>query len=198
MSEEKEKKRCGWVRPGNTLYEQYHDSEWGVRTYDDRRLFEFLILESAQAGLSWETILKKRHAYSEAFAHFDPERVAQFGRKDIDRLMKDNGIVRNRLKIESAITNARLFLEIQKEYGSFSKYLWQFVGGKPRDGHRKPGDVPVLTEEAEALAADLKTRGFRFFGPIIGYAYMQAIGMVNDHTTDCFRYWEIERLRPVN
>lgn len=188
-------KRCGWVRPGNTLYEQYHDTEWGVRTYDDRRLFEFLLLESAQAGLSWETILKKRHAYREAFAHFDPEKIARFNRRDIDRLMKNSGIIRHRLKIEAAISNARLFLEVQREYGSFAKYLSQFVNGKPIDGKRRSlSEVPVLTEQSEQLASDLKARGFKFFGPIIGYAYMQAIGMVNDHTTDCFRYQEVKKL----
>jgi len=189
------KKRCSWVRPGNELYEQYHDTEWGVRTYDDRRLFEFLLLESAQAGLSWETILKKRSAYREAFAHFDPEKVARFGKHDIERLMQNSGIIRNRLKIESAISNARLFLEVQKEYGSFAKYLAQFVDGKTvNNGRQKPGDVPVLTAQAEALARDLKARGFKFFGPVIGYAYMQAIGLVNDHTTDCFRYGEVAKL----
>lgn len=188
------KKRCAWVRPGNDLYEQYHDTEWGVRTYDDRRLFEFLLLESAQAGLSWETILKKRAAYRKAFAHFDPEKVARFGKRDIERLMKDSGIVRNRLKIEAAITNARLFLEVQKEYGSFAKYLAQFVDGKTIDSkERAIGEIPVLTTESEALAKDLKVRGFKFFGPVIGYAYMQAIGLVNDHTTDCFRYNEVEK-----
>lgn len=195
MTETLLKKRCRWVRPGNSLYEQYHDTEWGVRTYDDRRLFEFLLLESAQAGLSWETILKKRAAYRTAFAHFDPEKVAHFGKRDIDRLMKNSGIVRNRLKIESAISNARLFLEVQKEYGSFAKYLAQFVDGKTIDGRRRTSaEVPVLTTEAEALAKDLKARGFKFFGPIIGYAYMQAIGLVNDHTTDCFRYNEVKKL----
>lgn len=186
------KTRCGWVRPGNDLYEQYHDTEWGVRTYDDRRLFEFLLLESAQAGLSWETILKKRVAYREAFAHFDPEKIARFGRRDIDRLMKNSGIVRHRLKIEAAISNARLFLEVQKEYGSFAKYLAQFVH-KEHEQRRSLDDIPALTEQSEALAADLKARGFKFFGPVIAYAYMQAIGMVNDHTTDCFRYNEVKK-----
>ena len=190
---EKSKQRCAWVRPGNALYEQYHDTEWGVRTYDDRRLFEFLLLESAQAGLSWETILKKRSAYREAFAHFDPEKVARFSRRDINRLMKNSGIVRHRLKIEAAISNARLFLEVQKEFGSFATYLSQFVH-KEHKQRRSLDDVPALTKESEALATDLKARGFKFFGPVIGYAYMQAIGMVNDHTTDCFRYNEVEKL----
>lgn len=191
---ETSKKRCTWAKPGHDLYEQYHDTEWGVRTYDDRRLFEFLLLESAQAGLSWETILKKRAAYREAFAHFDPEKVARFGRRDIDRLMKNSGIVRHRLKIEAAISNARLFLLVQQEYGSFAKYLAQFVHELPKDSPRKSlTDVPTLTAQSEALAKDLKSRGFKFFGPVIAYAYMQATGMVNDHTTDCFRYEEVKK-----
>ncbi|MFZ2187595.1 MAG: DNA-3-methyladenine glycosylase I [Candidatus Moraniibacteriota bacterium] len=189
------KKRCAWVPKDNALYEKYHDEEWGVRVYDDRRLFEFLVLESAQAGLSWETILKKRAAYHKAFASFDPEKVARFTRHDIDRLLHDSSIVRNKLKIEAAISNARLFLEIQKEYGSFAKYLSQFVGPTAIDkARRSSSDVPAYTEEAENLARDLKARGFQFFGPIIGYAFMQATGMVNDHTTDCFRYDEVKNI----
>ena len=192
---ETSKKRCGWVRPGDDLYEQYHDTEWGVRTYDDRRLFEFLLLESAQAGLSWETILKKRSAYREAFAHFDPEKVAKFGHRDVDRLMKESGIVRHRLKIESAISNARLFLAVQEEFGSFATYLAQFVHEEPQKKQRRSlNDIPALTEQSEALAKDLKARGFKFFGPVIAYAYMQAVGLVNDHTTDCFRYDEVKKL----
>jgi DNA-3-methyladenine glycosylase I len=188
------KKRCAWAKPGHDLYVEYHDTEWGVRTYDDRRLFEFLLLESAQAGLSWETILKKRSAYREAFAHFDPVKVAKFGRRDIDRLMKESGIVRHRLKIESAISNARLFLDVQKEFGSFSAYLTQFVGQNgPKKITRSITDIPTMTAESEALARDLKARGFKFFGPVIAYAYMQAVGLVNDHTTDCFRYEELEK-----
>jgi DNA-3-methyladenine glycosylase I len=195
MTEKTDKTRCAWVRPSNALYEQYHDTEWGVRIYDDRRLFEFLTLESAQAGLSWETILKKRAAYKKAFANFDPEKVARFTRRDINRIMKDPGIVRHRLKVEAAISNARLFLEIQKEFGSFSAYLVQFMNVKNnRHARRSLLDVPSFTEESERLASDLKARGFKFFGPVIGYAYMQAIGMVNDHTTDCFRYNEVEKL----
>ncbi len=188
------KNRCPWVPENNPLYEQYHDTEWGVRTYDDRRLFEFLVLESAQAGLSWETILRKRAAYRKAFAHFDPEKIARFGRHDIDRLMKDSGIIRNRLKIEAAISNARLFLDVQKEYGSFAKYLLQFIPQENPSERRDPlSGIPTITRESELLATDLKQRGFKFFGPIIGYAYMQAIGMVNDHTTDCFRYQELKK-----
>ncbi|MFZ3031753.1 MAG: DNA-3-methyladenine glycosylase I [Candidatus Moraniibacteriota bacterium] len=186
------KTRCQWVPKGDALYEKYHDEEWGVRTYDDRRLFEFLVLESAQAGLSWATILKKRPAYKKAFAGFDPEKVARFTRRDIERLLKDSSIVRNKLKIEAAISNARLFLDVQKEYGSFATYLAQFVGPEPKEKKRRSfSDIPVYTEEAEKLAEDLKARGFKFFGPIIGYAFMQATGMVNDHTTDCFRYREV-------
>ncbi len=192
---ETSKKRCGWVRPGDDLYEQYHDTEWGVRTYDDRRLFEFLLLESAQAGLSWETILKKRSAYRDAFAHFDPVKVAKFGHRDVDRLMKNVGIVRHRLKIESAISNARLFLAVQQEFGSFATYLAQFVHAEPQKKQRRSlNDIPALTEQSEALAKDLKARGFKFFGPVIAYAYMQAVGLVNDHTTDCFRYEETKKL----
>ncbi len=176
------------------MYEKYHDTEWGVRTYDDRRLFEFLLLESAQAGLSWATILKKRAAYREAFAHFDPEKVARFTRRDIDRLMKNQGIVRHRLKIEAAISNARLFLAVQKEYGSFAAYLAQFVHELPKNSPRKSiTDVPTMTTQSEVLAKDLKSRGFKFFGPVIAYAYMQATGLVNDHTTDCFRYQETKK-----
>lgn len=191
------KTRCQWVPEGDALYEKYHDEEWGVRIYDDRRLFEFLVLESAQAGLSWATILKKRPAYKKAFAGFDPEKVARFTRRDIERLLKDSSIVRNKLKIEAAVTNARLFLDVQKEYGSFATYLSQFVGPEPKEKKRRSfSDIPVFTEEAEKLATDLKARGFKFFGPIIGYAFMQATGMVNDHTTDCFRYREVMKEKP--
>lgn len=191
------KTRCQWVPEGDALYEKYHDEEWGVRIYDDRRLFEFLVLESAQAGLSWATILKKRPAYRKAFAGFDPEKVARFTRRDIERLLKDSSIVRNKLKIEAAVTNARLFLDVQKEYGSFATYLSQFVGPEPKEKKRRSfSDIPVFTEEAEKLATDLKARGFKFFGPIIGYAFMQATGMVNDHTTDCFRYREVMKEKP--
>jgi DNA-3-methyladenine glycosylase I len=187
------KNRCKWVPQGDVLYEKYHDEEWGVRVYDDRRLFEFLVLESAQAGLSWATILKKRQAYKKAFANFDPEKVARFTRRDIERLQKDSGIVRNKLKIEATIHNAWLFLEVQKECGSFAKYLSQFVGPELKTNKKRSfSDIPIFTKEAEELAKDLKARGFKFFGPIIGYAFMQATGMVNDHTADCFRYNEIK------
>lgn len=192
------KTRCQWVPEGDALYEKYHDEEWGVRTYDDRRLFEFLVLESAQAGLSWATILKRRSGYKKAFVNFDPKKVAKFTRRDIERLSKDASIIRHRLKIESAVSNARLFLEVQKEYGSFANYLAQFLNPyQDKKKKRSFADVPLFTEEAEMLAKDLKKRGFKFFGPLIGYAYMQAIGMVNDHTTNCFRYNEIQKENEV-
>jgi len=188
------KKRCQWVPKGDALYEKYHDEEWGVRIYDDRRLFEFLVLESAQAGLSWATILKKRAGYKKAFANFDPEKVSRFTRRDIEKLAKDPTIVRHRQKIEATVSNARLFLEVQKECGSFANYLSQFLNPyQDKKKKRSFTDIPLFTEEAEQLAKDLKARGFKFFGPLIGYAYMQAIGMVNDHTTDCFRYDEIKK-----
>ncbi|MBP9727770.1 MAG: DNA-3-methyladenine glycosylase I [Candidatus Moranbacteria bacterium] len=192
------KTRCGWVRPGNTLYEEYHDHEWGVPVYDDQVLFEFLILESAQAGLSWETILKKREAYRRAFAQFDAKKIARFTDTDVIRLMNDAGIVRNRLKINSTITGAQIFLAIQKEYGSFATYAWQFIGGTPIDTKRKTlKDIPAVTLQAEAFSKDMKKRGWKFFGPTIAYAFMQATGMVNDHTADCFRYNKIKKLNSV-
>jgi DNA-3-methyladenine glycosylase I len=187
--------RCAWVPAGNELYAAYHDREWGVPVHDDRTLFEFLTLEGAQAGLSWLTILKKREAYRAAFADFDAAKVAAFKGREIARLMKNAGIVRNRLKIQAAVTNAQKFLEIQKEYGSFDAYQWRFVGGKPLDNARGSiGDIPAVSPEAEAFSKDLKARGFRFVGPTIIYAHMQAVGMVNDHTTDCFRHDEVKRL----
>lgn len=182
------KTRCAWVPPDNQLYEEYHDKEWGVPVHDDRLHFEFLILEGAQAGLSWLTILKRREAYRKAFDHFDPKKVAKYDQKKIEELMQNEGIIRNRLKIESAVTNATAFLEVQKEFGSFDKYIWSFVGGKPIQNKWKSRDqVPAKTPEAEKLSKDLMKRGFRFVGPTIIYAHMQAIGMVNDHTVDCFR-----------
>ena len=180
------KKRCGW--PSTELDIAYHDAEWGVPVHEDRVLFEFLILEGAQAGLSWSTILRKRASYRRAFAGFDPERVARFGRTDIQRLLKDEGIVRNRLKIESTVANARAFLAVQKEFGSFDRYVWGFVGGKPlRNARRTPNDIPARTAESDALSKDLKRRGFRFVGSTICYAFMQAVGMVNDHVVGCYR-----------
>ena len=182
--------RCGWARSEPNI--SYHDAEWGVPLHDDRGLFEFLILEGAQAGLSWETILKKRDNYREAFDGFDAGRVARYTPKKVERLMANAGIVRNRLKIESAISNARVFLDVQKEAGSFDAYIWGFVGGKPRvNTVRGMGDVPASTSESDAMSKDLKTRGFRFVGTTICYAFMQATGMVNDHAVDCFRYREV-------
>jgi len=182
--------RCGWARSEPNI--SYHDAEWGVPLHDDRGLFEFLILEGAQAGLSWETILKKRDKYREAFDGFDAARVARYTPKRVERLMANPGIVRNRLKIESAISNARAFLDVQKEAGSFDAYIWGFVGGKPRvNTVRGMGDVPASTPQSDAMSKDLKKRGFRFVGTTICYAFMQATGMVNDHAVECFRYREV-------
>ena len=184
-------RRCSWCG-SDPLYVAYHDNEWGVPEHDDRKLYEMLVLEGAQAGLSWLTILKKRDNYRRAFHQFDPERIARYGDRDIDRLLKDSGIVRNRLKIEAAIRNARGFLQICSEYDSFSEYLWVFVGGTPIINSRQTlADVPAQTPESEKVSKDLKKRGFNFVGPTICYAFMQAVGMVNDHTTDCFRYQQL-------
>jgi DNA-3-methyladenine glycosylase I len=189
--------RCAWARTELSI--PYHDTEWGVPLHDDRGLFEFLILEGAQAGLSWETILKKRDAYRKAFDDFDAQRVARYNAKKVERLMADPGIVRNRLKIESAVTNARAFLAVQKEVGSFDAYIWRFVDGKPRVNNvRALGDVPASTPQSDALSKDLKKRGFRFVGSTICYAFMQACGLVDDHVRDCFRaYRPPVRLRTV-
>lgn len=178
--------RCAWAR--NPLAVRYHDREWGVPVRDDRVFFEFLLLEGAQAGLSWDTILAKRENYRRAFDGFDPRRVARYTARKRARLMADPGIVRNRLKIASAVTNARCFLEVQREFGSFSAYAWGFVGGKPlRNRPRSPKEVPARTELSDALSKDLKRRGFRFVGTTIVYAFLQATGLVDDHTRDCFR-----------
>ena len=178
--------RCAWA--ATPLGIAYHDAEWGVPVHDDRVLFEFLTLEGAQAGLSWETILRKRNAYGRAFAGFDPAKVARFTPARINRLMKDEGLVRNRLKLESTVTNARAFLAVQHEFGSFDAYLWRFVGGRPLvNRRRKPGEVPASTAESDALSKDLLSRGFKFVGSTICYAYMQAVGMVDDHLDGCFR-----------
>jgi DNA-3-methyladenine glycosylase I len=183
------KQRCQWVTQGNQLYEEYHDNEWGVPVHNDRTHFEFLILEGAQAGLSWLTILKRREGYRKAFANFDPKKVAAYGESHIAKLLMDEGIIRNKLKIASAINNAKLFLEIQKEFGSFDHYIWQFVGGKPIQNHwQSIKEIPSETDESRALSKDLKKRGFNFVGPTVMYAHMQATGLVNDHTIDCFRY----------
>jgi DNA-3-methyladenine glycosylase I len=177
--------RCPWCGD-DPLYVAYHDEEWGVPCHDDRKLFEFLILEGAQAGLSWITILRKREGYRQAFADFDPEVVARFGDKDVARLLADSGIVRNRLKIGAAIGNARAFLEVQEEFGSFDVYSWTFVGGKPIIGKwQSLADIPAETEVSRAMSRDLRKRGFRFVGPTICYAHMQAVGMVNDHLLSC-------------
>lgn len=182
-------KRCGWAR--NDLAIAYHDAEWGVPQHDDRVLFEFLILEGAQAGLSWDTILRKREAYREAFAGFDPAKVARFSEAKCEKLLLNEGIIRNRLKIASAVRNAKAFLSVQKEFGSFDAYIWTFVEGKPIDGKRKTlGDVPAKTDISDAMSKDLKKRGFNFVGSTIMYAYMQACGLVNDHEETCFRYRE--------
>jgi len=178
-------------------YIRYHDEEWGVPVHDDRLLFEFLILEGAQAGLSWSTILNKRAGYRESFASFDAGKVARFDRRKVERLMRFPGIVRNRLKIESSIVNARRFLEVQEEFGSFASYSWQFVGGKPIVNRwREMGQVPATSPESDAFSKDLKRRGFKFVGSTIVYAHMQATGMVNDHLVGCFRQRQVGRARP--
>ena len=183
-------KRCAWAR--NPLAVAYHDREWGVPVRNDRKFFEFLILEGAQAGLSWDTILKKRAAYRSAYLGFDPKKVARFGARKKRALLADAGIVRNRLKIEASVANAKAFLAVQAEFGSFARYAWSFVGGKPvAAGRRSVRDVPARTEISDTLSMELKKRGFRFVGSTIMYAFMQATGMVNDHTTDCFRWKEL-------
>ena len=184
-------KRCWWVTD-DRIYIDYHDREWGVPVHDDRLLFEFLILEGMQAGLSWITILKKRENFRKAFDNFDPEKIAAYSEKRIQRLLTDAGIIRNRLKLESAVTNARAFLKLVEEFESFDAYVWQFVGGEPKNNKWKTlQQIPVTTYEAETMSRDLKKRGFRFVGPTICYSFMQAVGMVNDHLVDCFRYKEI-------
>ena len=183
------KVRCHWAPPDDVLYTAYHDKEWGVPLHDDRLLFEFLILEGAQAGLSWSTILHKRDNYRRAYHRFDPKKVARYTRKDVARLLKDAGIVRNRLKIESSITNAQAYLAVQREFGSFDEYIWSFVGGKPLlNRWRTRGQVPARTEISDKMSKDLRKRGFRFVGSTICYAFMQATGMVNDHAAGCFRH----------
>ncbi len=191
------KKRCAWsLKPGDQLYEDYHDQEWGVPVYDDPKIFEFLVLESAQAGLSWRTVLNKRENYRSAFAGFDPVKVARFTTKDVEALLLNPGIIRNRLKIQAAINNAQQFLCVQREFGTFAKYMWGFVGGKPiRNRWKTMREVPAITVQAETFSLDLKKRGFKFLGPTVIYAHMQATGMVNDHTVDCFRYQEVNRVR---
>ena len=185
------KVRCDWAT-NDPLYVAYHDTEWGLPVHDDRKLFEFLVLEGAQAGLSWLTILRKRESYRAAFDGFDPEKVAAYGEADIARLLADEGIVRNKLKVRSAVRNALAFLNIQKEFGSFDAYSWAFVDGAPVNNKiRTMDDVPAATPASEALSKDLKSRGFNFVGPTIMYAHMQAVGMVNDHVLNCFRHDEV-------
>jgi len=186
------KRRCEWSG-SDALYIEYHDREWGVPLHDDRRLFEMLILEGAQAGLSWITILKKREAFRKAFDSFDPSRVARYDGRKVQELLRNRGIIRNRLKIRSAVQNARVFLEIREEFGTFDRYVWQFVGNRPiHNRWKKLQEIPARTKESDALSRDLKKRGFKFVGSTICYAFMQAVGMVNDHVVDCFRYREIK------
>ena len=185
------RRRCAWAEGVSDLYIDYHDTEWGVPIHSDRKQFEFLILEGAQAGLSWSTVLNKRAAYRKAFANFDPASVARFNAQKIRALIRNPGIIRNRLKIAAAVANARAFLAIQKEFGTFDRYMWGFVGGKPvRNRWKSMKDIPVTSTESDALSGDLKKRGFKFVGSTIIYAHMQAVGMVNDHVVGCFRYRE--------
>ncbi len=187
--------RCAWAASTNDLYVRYHDTEWGVPVHEDGKHFEFLILEGAQAGLSWYTVLNKREGYRKAFAQFDPNKVARFSEKRVETLLKNPGIIRNRLKVRAAIINARAFLELQKEYGSFSGYAWQFVGAKPiQNRWRSMNEVPATSPESDALSKDLTKRGFKFVGSTIIYAHMQAVGMVNDHLVGCFRHRECKAL----
>jgi DNA-3-methyladenine glycosylase I len=184
--------RCEWVPLEQPDYLAYHDEEWGVPVHDDRRLFEMLVLEGAQAGLSWSTVLRKREGYRRAFAGFDPAKVARFGKRDVERLLKDPGIVRNRLKVESAIDSAKAVLHVQQEVGSLDELLWSFVGGSPRVERRKRiTDIPAETDESRAMSRELKRLGFRFVGPTVCYAFMQACGLVNDHEVRCFRFAEL-------
>ena len=193
-----ERKRCAWVGTNDPLMLQYHDREWGVPVHDDRKHFEFLVLEAAQAGLSWSIVLKRREGYRRAFSEFDPEKVARYTERRIQKLTLDPGIIRNRMKIEAAVRNAQAFLAIQEEFGSFDAYCWPFVDGQPKLNRRRAmGEIPATSRESDALSKDLKRRGFSFVGSTIVYAHMQAVGMVNDHLVDCFRYQEVQRLDSV-
>ena len=188
--------RCEWVPEGDAAYVAYHDEEWGTPSHDDRHLFELLTLEGAQAGLSWATILRKRDPYRRAFADFDARAVARFGERDVERLLADTGIVRNRAKIESAVNNARRVLALREDVGSLDAYLWGFVGGEPIVGRwQLLAEIPAETAESRALSKDLKRRGFRFVGPTVCYAFMQAVGLVNDHVVECFRFRELTTAR---
>jgi DNA-3-methyladenine glycosylase I len=194
--QEQEKLRCDWGARGDALMIAYHDAEWGVPVHDDRKQFEFLTLESAQAGLSWSTVLRKRENYRNAFADFDPEKVARFTEKRIERLLADPGIIRNRLKVTAAVTNARCFLKVRDEFGTFDAYLWRFVDGRPIQNRiERMKDAPATSKESDALSKDLKQRGFKFVGSTIIYAHMQAVGMVNDHLVTCFRHKHCAQLR---
>lgn len=187
--------RCEWVSGADPLMLEYHDREWGVPVHDDRKHFEFLVLEAAQAGLSWSTVLSKREGYRRAFSDFDPEKVARYTDKRIEKLLLDPSIIRNRLKIAAAVKNARHFLAVQEEFGSFDAYAWRFVDGRPVLNRRKAmKDIPATSPQSDAFSKDLKSRGFSFVGSTVIYAHMQAIGMVNDHLVDCFRYSEVQRL----
>ncbi len=191
-------KRCKWAEGGSLDYIRYHDEEWGVPVFDDRVQFEFLVLEGAQAGLSWSTILNKREGYRKAFADFDPVKVARFSDKRIENLLKNPDIVRNRLKVRSAISNARAFLDVQEEFGSFSDYIWSFVDGKPvQHRFRKDSDIPATSVESDALSKALRKRGFKFVGSTIMYAHMQATGLVNDHVVGCFRHKPCRELAKI-
>ena len=188
-------KRCAWVNIDNALMREYHDREWGVPCHDDRKHFEFLILEAAQAGLSWSIVLKKREGYRRAFHEFDPQKVARYSKVRIEKLTADPNIIRNRMKIASAVKNAKAFLAVQKEFGSFDAYCWKFVNGRPRQNRRTSSrEIPPTSPESDALSADLRKRGFSFVGSTVISAHMQAVGMVNDHLVDCFRYRDIQRL----
>ncbi len=188
--------RCTWSGAGDEQYVAYHDEEWGVPVHDDRKQFEFLTLESAQAGLSWATVLRKRENYRRVFANFDPEKVARFTAKQIEKLLLDPGIIRNRLKVQAAVTNARNFLDVQEEFGTFDKYIWSFVDGRPiRNSWATHKQVPATSRESDALSKDLKQRGFQFVGSTIIYPHMQAVGMVNDHLVTCFRHKAVKRLK---
>jgi len=185
------RRTCDWTSDDPLMIE-YHDTEWGVPVHDDTKLFEFLVLDAMQAGLSWRTVLNKRENFRKAFRQFDPVKVARFGKRDIERLMNDAGIVRNRLKIESSVANAKALLKVQKEFGSFDKYIWEFTGGKTiKNKFKSLSEMPAESDESRAMSKDMKKRGFRFCGPVICYAFMQAAGMVNDHLVTCFRYREV-------
>jgi DNA-3-methyladenine glycosylase I len=185
-------KRCDWANRSE-LEQSYHDHEWGVEIHDDRTLFEFLVLEGAQAGLSWSTILRKREGYRRAFDNFDARKISKYSESTVSRLLSNSEIIRNRLKINATITNARAFLQVQKEFGSFDRYIWQFVNGKPiQNSWRRMTDISSSTPESDAMSKDLQKRGFKFIGPPICYAFMQALGMVNDHVVDCFRYKDLK------